>query len=223
MSASQRTVRIAPSILAADFARLADEVAAIEAAGADVVHVDVMDGHFVPNLSIGLPVIRALKRVTRLPLDVHLMITNADDFLARYAEAGADWLSVHPEACLHLDRTLATIRELGCRAGVALNPHTGLDALTWVGDRLDHVLLMSVNPGFGGQRFIPRSVDKIRAVREWLDREAPDATLGVDGGVNTSNAELVRRAGADVLVAGSAVFRADDYRVAIAALRGDSV
>lgn len=220
MSAARPPTWIAPSILAADFGRLADEIAAVEAAGADAIHVDVMDGHFVPNLSIGLPVVAAARRVTRLPIDTHLMITNADRYVERYVEAGSDWVSVHVEACVHLDRVLQQIRDAGAKPGVVLNPHTPEDALEYVLDGLHHVLVMSVNPGFGGQRFLPSVLPKIRRLRERIDARGLAVRIEVDGGVGPSTAGAVRAAGADVLVAGSAVFGAPDYAAAIAALRG---
>lgn len=210
---------IAPSILAADFGRLAAEIADVEAAGADVLHVDVMDGHFVPNLSIGLPVVAAAKRATRLPVDTHLMIANADRYVERYVEAGSDWVSVHVEACAHLDRVLQQIRACGAKPGVVLNPHTSEDALDYVLDGLHHVLVMSVNPGFGGQRFLPSVLPKIRRLREKIDARGLSVRIEVDGGIGPDTAAAVRAAGADVLVAGSAVFGAGDYAAAIAALR----
>ncbi|PIE17650.1 MAG: ribulose-phosphate 3-epimerase [Proteobacteria bacterium] len=217
---SCRDVLIAPSILASDFARLGAEVAAIEAAGADLVHVDVMDGHFVPNLTIGLPVVSALKRVASRPLDVHLMITDADRYLERYAEAGADWISVHVEACPHLHRTLQRIDAAGAKPGVVLNPHTPQTAIEYVLDQAHHVLVMSVNPGFGGQRFIPEMLPKIERLRERVEARGLATRIEVDGGVGPETSRRVRDAGATVLVAGSAVFGADDYGAAIAAIRG---
>ena len=212
-----RRTLIAPSLLASDFARLGDEVAAIDRDGADWIHLDVMDGHFVPNMSFGPPVIAALRGVTAKPFDCHLMIAPADPYLAAFAEAGADTITVHPEAGPHLHRTLQTIRGLGCKAGVALNPATPVGAITHVLDLLDLVLVMSVNPGFGGQAFIPEALPKIRAVRALV--AGRDILVEVDGGVTPDNAGALAAAGADVLVAGSSVFKGGDYAAAIAALR----
>lgn len=210
---------IAPSILSADFARLADEVAAVERAGADLLHVDVMDGHFVPNLTVGPPIVEALKKVTKLPLDVHLMITNADAFIQEFAEAGADYLTVHVEACPHLHRTVQSIKERGVKAGVTLNPATPIASLQEILPDVDLVLIMSVNPGFGGQKFIPSALNKVAAARAMLDRIHSRALLEVDGGIKAENAAQVVAAGATVLVAGSAIFSQRDYAGTIAALR----
>jgi ribulose-phosphate 3-epimerase len=215
-----RPLRIAPSILSADFARLGDEVRACDVGGADYIHVDVMDGHFVPNLTIGPVVVAALRQVTTRPLDVHLMIEQPDRWIADYAKAGADLIGVHVEACTHLHRTLGAIRELGKRAVAVLNPATPLETLRWVLADVDMVLLMSVNPGFGGQAFIPAVLDKITALRRMLDdagRAAVD--IEVDGGVKLDNVGAIAAAGANVLVAGSAVFATPDYAATIAALR----
>ena len=212
-------VQIAPSILAADFARLGEEVAQVEAAGADLLHVDVMDGHFVPNLTIGPPVIKALDAVTRLPLDVHLMVCEPDALLPAFIEAGSDNLTVHVEACRHLHRTIQTIKDAGVRASVVLNPATPLYALEEILPELHMVLLMSVNPGFGGQRFIPSTLDKIRALKQQIIARGLHVAIEVDGGVNPSNARAIRDAGADVLVAGTAIFGQPDYGEAIRALR----
>jgi ribulose-phosphate 3-epimerase len=212
-------VRIAPSILSADFAHLAREIAAAEAGGADLIHVDVMDGHFVPNITIGPPVVRALKRVARCPLDVHLMIEDPDRYLEAFVEAGASMLSVHVEVLPHLHRTLQAIKRLGIQAGAVLNPSTPVSALEEVAGDVDFVLVMSVNPGFGGQRFIPGSVDKIRRVRALLDRAGSTAPIEVDGGVDLETAPDVVRAGAAILVAGNAVFGHGNPEAAVRALR----
>ncbi len=205
-----RRIQIAPSILAADFAALGQAVREAEAAGADFIHVDVMDGRFVPNLTIGPPVVAALHRVTRLPLDVHLMIVEPERYLRAFAEAGAAILTVHPEATIHLHRTLSQIRALGLKAGVALNPSTSEESLRYVLEVVDLVLVMSVNPGFGGQRFIPAVLPKIERVRAMLDGAGrQEVIVAVDGGISPQTAPQVIRAGADLLVAGSAVFRAE--------------
>ena len=214
-----RSVRIAPSLLAADFARLGEEVHAIEAAGADWLHLDIMDGHFVPNISFGPSLVRALRRHCTLPFDVHLMIAPADPYLAAFAEAGAHVISLHPEAGPHLHRSLQTIRSLGCKAGVVLNPATPVSALENVLDLLDLVLVMTVNPGFGGQSFLTSQLPKIEALRRMIDASGRDIALEIDGGVTDQTAPLCLAAGADTLVAGTAVFGKPDYAAAIAALR----
>jgi ribulose-phosphate 3-epimerase len=216
---TEPAIRIAPSLLAADFARLAEEVRAVEAAGADWLHLDVMDGHFVPNITFGPALVKAVKRVATRPLDVHLMIAPADAFLAAFAEAGADVITLHPEASPHLHRSLQAIRALGCRAGVALNPATPISTVKWVLDSVDLVLAMTVNPGFGGQAFIENQLGKIAAIRRLIDSTGREIALEVDGGITEATAPRVRAAGADVLVAGTAVFAAPDYATAIAALR----
>ena len=203
-------VRIAPSILSADFARLADEIARLEEAGADMVHVDVMDGHFVPNITIGPPVVAALRRVTSLPLDVHLMIAEPDRYLEAFVATGATSISVHAEVLPHLHRTLTRIRQLGARAGAAINPSTPLEAVQEVLAEFDQLLVMSVNPGFGGQTFIPRSVDKVAAARALLTARGLDTDIEVDGGVDAGNAGALVRAGATILVAGASIFGSSD-------------
>jgi ribulose-phosphate 3-epimerase len=215
-----RKVKIAPSILSADFGRLGDEVKAITAAGADLVHVDVMDGRFVPNITIGPLVVEAVKRATTLPLDVHLMIVEPEKYVADFVKAGADILTVHVEVSPHLHRTLQQIRAAGAKASVVLNPSTPLSSIEEVLTEVSQVLLMSVNPGFGGQAFIPATVDKVRRLRAMLDARGLDVDIEVDGGINPETSRQVLSAGANVLVAGNAVFRAPDYAKAIAALRG---
>jgi ribulose-phosphate 3-epimerase len=210
-------LKIAPSILSADFGRLAEEVAAI--ASADYVHVDVMDGHFVPNLTIGPVVVEAVRRATRLPLDVHLMIEDAERWVAAYARAGADLIGVHVEACPHLHRTLHQIRDLGKRPCVVLNPATPLEAIEWVLGDVDQVLIMSVNPGFGGQQFIASALDKIRLLREMIRERGVAVDIEVDGGVKLDNVAAVVQAGADVIVSGSGIFGTKDYAATIAAMR----
>ena len=212
-------LRIAPSILSADFAHLADAVAALEDGGADLIHVDVMDGRFVPNLTIGVPVVQALKRVAHVPLDVHLMIVEPERHIAAFAEAGASMMSVHVEASPHLHRTLTAIKDLGSQAGAVLNPSTPASALEPVTDLLDFVLVMSVNPGFAGQRFIPGSTSKIEAVRSLLDQAGSQASVEIDGGIQPENAAIVVQAGADILVAASAIFGTDDPAAATRRLR----
>jgi ribulose-phosphate 3-epimerase len=213
-------VRIAPSLLAADFARLGEEVRAVERAGADWLHLDIMDGHFVPNISYGPALVKALKPHCGLPFDVHLMIAPADPYLAAFAEAGAQVISLHPEAGPHLHRSLQTIRALGCKAGVVLNPATPVSAVENVLDLLDLVLVMTVNPGFGGQSFLASQLAKIATLRRMIDASGREIALEVDGGVTVQTAPACLEAGADVLVAGTAVFGAADYAAAIAALRG---
>lgn len=212
-------VKIAPSILSADFSRLGEEIAAIERGGADYVHVDVMDGHFVPNITIGPLVVEAARRSTSLPLDVHLMIENPDLYIPQFAEAGADILTVHQEAVPHLHRTVQLIRSLGKKAGVSINPATPVSTLEVILDEVDLILVMSVNPGFGGQSFIPAALTKIEALRQMIDRRGLSIELEVDGGVKADNIRQVAAAGADVFVAGSAVFGTDDYGATIRRLK----
>ena len=210
---------IAPSILSADFGCLLAEVQAVAAAGADWIHIDVMDGQFVPNLSIGLPIVQALRGRVNIPLDVHLMITQPERFIEQFSAAGADLLVIHAEATPHLHRAIAKIKELGLQAGLALNPHTPLDVLDYLLPELDLVLLMSVDPGFGGQKFIPATLAKITALRQKINACGAHALIQVDGGINAQNAAQVIQAGADVLVAGSAVFGTADYAEALRSLR----
>ena len=217
------SVRLAPSILSADFAILGAQVAAVERGGADLIHVDVMDGHFVPNLTMGPAVVKALRRITKLPLDVHLMITDPDEYIEAFAEAGAASLIVHAEVLPHLHRTLSAIRSLKCRAGVAINPSTPPSAVQEVVGLADQVLVMSVNPGFGGQSFIPESESKIQRVREMLDRAGSRADIEVDGGVDASTVQRVVSAGATILVAGAAVFGTPDPEAAARSLRALAV
>ncbi len=212
-------VKIAPSILAADFSRLGEEVKAVEEAGADWIHVDVMDGRFVPNITVGPLVVEALRKVTELPLDVHLMIENADQYVDDFTSAGADIISVHDEVCPHLHRTIQRIKENGVRAGVVLNPATALFALDEIIEQADMVLLMSVNPGFGGQEFIGSVLSKIELLRNTLKESGVELDLEVDGGVKPGNAAAIKQAGANVLVAGSAIFGSGDYKKAIEELR----
>ena len=211
--------KIAPSILSADFSKLGDEIKAVEDAGADWIHVDVMDGHFVPNITIGPPVVESIRKVTDLPLDVHLMIENADGYIKSFSEAGADILTVHAEACPHLNRTLQLIREHKVKAGVVLNPATPLSSLEEVLHELDMVLLMTVNPGFGGQSFIPSMLDKISNLSDIMSNYEDEIELQVDGGVKPDNAGDIKESGASILVAGSAIFNSNDYAEAIDILR----
>lgn len=212
-------IKIAPSILSADFARLGEEIKDVEMGGADYIHVDVMDGHFVPNITIGPLIVEAVRPVTDLPLDVHLMISNPDAYIEAFAKAGADIITVHAEACPHLHRTIQLIRSYGIKAGVVLNPSTPADVLEYVIKDIDMVLLMTVNPGFGGQSFIEAVVPKIRRVREMVTSAGVDVDIEVDGGVNPEIARICAQAGANVLVAGSAIYNEKDRASAIAAIR----
>lgn len=212
-------IRLAPSILAADFSRLGEEIATAERGGADQVHVDVMDGHFVPNITIGVPVVKSLRKATTLPLDVHLMITDPDRYIEPFIDAGANMVSVHVEVLPHLHRTIAQIKKLGAKAGVVLNPSTSISTIEEVAADVDFVLVMSVNPGFGGQVFIPNSLKKIQAIRALLDRHGNPAPIEVDGGVDLSTVESVVKAGADWLVAGNAIFGAPNPEQAARALK----
>jgi ribulose-phosphate 3-epimerase len=213
---------IAPSILSADFARLGEEVEAVLAAGADVVHFDVMDNHYVPNLTIGPMVCKALrKHGIKAPIDVHLMVSPVDQLIGDFADAGASYITFHPDASKHVDRSLQMIRNAGCKSGLVFNPAVGLDALKYVMDKVDMILLMSVNPGFGGQSFIPSTLDKLREARALIDDSGLDIRLEIDGGVSASNIRDIAEAGADTFVAGSAIFNADDYSAVIDEMRAE--
>jgi len=210
---------IAPSILSADFARLGEEIQAVEAAGADWIHIDVMDGHFVPNITIGPLIVKAARQSTRLPLDVHLMIEKPDRYIAEFVEAGADLVAVQVETCPHLHRTVQLIRECGARPGVVLNPTTPLSTIEWILPDVEFVMLMSVNPGFGGQKFIPATLEKIRQLRTMIEKRRLSTLIEIDGGVNRSTIADIATAGADVFVAGSAIYGTPDYTAAITEFR----
>ena len=210
---------IAPSILSADFSRLGNEIKAVEAAGADWIHADVMDGHFVPNITIGPLIVEAVRRVTSLPIDVHLMIENPDNYIPAFAEAGASLISVQVETSIHLNRSVQLIRDCGARPGVVLNPSTPIQALEWIIEDIDFVLIMSVNPGFGGQAFIKNSLDKIRALRQTIQQRNLQTLIEIDGGVNGNTIADIAAAGADAFVAGSAIFGSRDYQATIKAFR----
>ena len=210
---------IAPSILSADFSELGDEIRSIEKAGADWIHIDVMDGHFVPNITIGPLVVEAARRVTSIPLDVHLMIENPASYIPDFVKSGANLISVQAEACSHLNRTIHLIKESGPRAGVVLNPSTPLSSIEWVIEDVDVVMIMSVNPGFGGQNFIPNSIDKIRTLRKMIQDRGLSTLIEIDGGVNENNIQNISEAGADIFVAGSAIFKSEDYKKTIAKFR----
>jgi len=216
---SYARIEIAPSILAADFARLGEAIRAVEEGGADVIHVDVMDGHFVPNISIGIPVVASLRKATRLPLDVHLMIERPEEYIEEFVRAGADRVLVHQEATVHLDRALAMIRELGVQAGAVINPATPVAMLTEALDKVDTVLVMSVNPGFGGQKFIPGSIAKIQQLNQWRTRYNGGFRIEVDGGVDVENVGELAQAGANTFVAGTSIFHAPDSTAAVRQIR----
>jgi ribulose-phosphate 3-epimerase len=213
-------VKIAPSILSADFSRLGEEIKDVEIGGADYIHIDVMDGHFVPNITIGPLIVEAIRPITKLPLDVHLMIENPDQFIEAFAKSGADYITVHVEACKHLHRTIHYIRSFGVKPGVVLNPATPVESIMHIISDVDMVLLMSVNPGFGGQAFIPEVLNKVRTLRKMIDDKGLQVEIEIDGGVNAETAKQCIEAGATVLVAGSAVYNQKDREQAIAALRG---
>ena len=217
-----RDFRIAPSILSADFARLGEEVENVLAAGADVVHFDVMDNHYVPNLTIGPMVCKALKNYgIKAPIDVHLMVTPVDGMIADFADAGADFITFHPEATTHIDRSLSLVRQAGCKSGLVFNPSTSLDCLKYVMDKVDIILLMSVNPGFGGQKFIPGTLDKAKEARKLIDESGYDISLQIDGGVSAANIKEIAEAGVDMFVAGSAIFNQPDYKKVIDDMRSE--
>lgn len=217
---SSMEIIVAPSLLSCDFSRLKEEVETVEAAGADWIHLDVMDGHFVPNITFGPGLVEAVRRCTKLPLDVHLMIDNPDDYLERFIQAGADWLTIHQEIAPHLHRTLARIRELGVKAGVSVNPSTPFSTVIPVMEMADLLLIMTVNPGFGGQKFIPSVLAKIREARAHIESRKLNTKIEVDGGIGPETSPLVKEAGAEVLVAGASIFKSGDYRKTIEQIRG---
>jgi ribulose-phosphate 3-epimerase len=218
-----RTIDIAPSLLSADFSRLAEEIETVERAGAGVLHVDVMDGHFVPNITVGLPVVKAISRVTKLPIDAHLMISEPGRYAAEFVKAGANMVSVHVEADAHLHRTVMSIKSAGAKAGAVINPATPLESLQEILEFVDYVLIMSVNPGFGGQKFIPTALDKVRRLRHLIDQRGLPVRIEIDGGVDLNNIQQVVEAGAEIIVAGSAIFGSDDPAVAVRELREATV
>jgi len=212
--------KIAPSILSADFSKLGEEIQAVEKAGADMIHIDVMDGCFVPNITMGPIVVKAVRKMTHLPLDVHLMIQNPDAYIKDFADAGADMISIHIETCPHLNRSIQILIENGVKPGIALNPSTPIENLKWVLTQIDYVVLMGVNPGFGGQTFIPNTLDKITELKQMIVEKKQNIEIQVDGGVNTHTVDKISRAGCDIFVAGSAVYGKSDYETAITQLKG---
>ena len=216
---SGKRKKIAPSILSADFAHLADEIQKVEEAGADIIHVDVMDGHFVPNLTIGPLIVASIRKITRLPLDVHLMMTNPDAYIPEFVKAGSDYLTVHVETCPHLHRTIQSIKESGVKAGVTLNPSTSLSLIAPILPFADLLLIMSVNPGFGGQTFIPQVLEKVREARRMIDQMGVSVELEVDGGLKVENVKEIATAGADIFVAGSSIFHSKDYKKTLEMMR----
>jgi len=215
----KKKIKIAPSILSADFTKLAEEIKAVEAAGADYIHIDVMDGHFVPNITFGPLIVKAARRVTSLPLDVHLMISDPDKYISAFADAGADIITFHAEVSVHIHRTIQQIKAKGKKAGISLNPATSLNVLEYILEDVDLVLLMTVNPGFEAQKFIPSVLPKIKKLREQIDKRGLKCEIEVDGGINLDTIEMVSAAGADVFVAGSAIFYSDDYKTTIKKMR----